>query len=237
MSRCDSVPSPRLRSGQPAACAGRRCGGQTSSCPSWSSPWSSGGASPLHSGAAPNQTQDAGQHPAANYSENCLISAALTWPSANRKQAEGESQYIQGGGCNHEMTWNRAQSWKRPSLLIWHFLNHQSSQWRCCHFKTAPWITWWYTYQDVFVLTLTSFTLPTGFHDGSWLQYFCGKLFHCNLKSTCYCLSWPRKNTQRSGKTAMSGGNLFSTDHPRVEERRSSSNRWHAWYIKCLRTR
>lgn len=33
-----------------------------------------------------------------------LISAALTWASANEKQVGGESQYIQGGRCNHEMT-------------------------------------------------------------------------------------------------------------------------------------
>lgn len=53
---CGFVPFPQLRSGRPAASAGRRCDGQTSSCPSWSSPWSSEGAFPLHSGAAPSKS-------------------------------------------------------------------------------------------------------------------------------------------------------------------------------------
>lgn len=44
-------PFPRLCSGWPGASAGPRCGGHTSSCPSWSSLWSSAGVSPPRSEA------------------------------------------------------------------------------------------------------------------------------------------------------------------------------------------
>lgn len=44
-------PSPRLCSGWPGASAGPQCGGHTSSCPSWSSLWSSAGVSLPHSEA------------------------------------------------------------------------------------------------------------------------------------------------------------------------------------------